>query len=244
VMLAFGWRRDTPAPARYSATVATAVGEVRKLALPDGSTVVLNPDARLVVEFVAHERRIALGRGEAYFQVAKDPQRPFIVGVGSVAVRAVGTAFDVRRRADAVEVLVTEGKVRVDAASDGHSLLANTGVDRPVLLAGQRVVVPLAESGMPGPAVPVAVTPSQISEALAWRERRLDFKATPLAEIVAEFNRYNEHKLVIVDPALADRRFGGTFLATDYEEFVRALEADFEIVAERTAAETRLRRAP
>jgi len=76
---------------------------------------------------------------------------------------------------------------------------------------------------------------------LAWQEHRLDFDATPLVEIVAEINRYNRHKLAIADARLNDQRFGGSFPAGDYETFVRMLEANFGVVAERGSGVTRLR---
>ena len=88
---------------------------------------------------------------------------------------------------------------------------------------------------------PIEVSAVEIKQTLAWQSRRLDFDATPLADIVAEINRYNRHQLVIADDRLNDRRFGGSFPAGDYETFVRMLEANFEVVAERGKDETRLR---
>jgi transmembrane sensor len=230
----------------FSTTASTQVGGLQKLTLPDGSVVQINTDSAVTVEFTARERRIQLVRGEAHFQVTKNPARPFIVSAGVVAVRAVGTAFDVRLRPEAVEVLVTEGKVRVNDAALGKSLLAasNSDGEESLLVAGQRAVVPLVARESSAPAAVVAVPPVEIGQALSWQSRRLEFVATPLTAIVAEFNRYNLHKLVIADPRLASRRFGGTFPSGDYDELVRLLEQDFGVVAERGENETKLRLAP
>ena len=122
--------------------VATAIGEVRKLDLPDGSVVRVNTDSRVEFAYSVAERRVRLQRGEAHFTVVKAPSRPFFVEAAGVVVRAVGTAFNVRLRADVVEVLVTEGRVGVADAVDGKSLLvppsAVAAAARPLLTAGER----------------------------------------------------------------------------------------------------------
>ena len=241
----FIWQTPTSYPAPdFTLTASTEVGAMRKLPLPDGSVVQLNTDSAITVQFTRTERRVQLVRGEAHFQVAKNPACPFIVNAGTVNVRAVGTAFDVRRRPEAVEVLVTEGKVRVNDSIGGQSRLpaSATNADDSLLVAGERAYIFTGASA--APAKVVAVAPVEIGQVLAWQSRRLEFVATPLAEMVEEFNRYNRHKLVIADPRLATRRFGGTFPAGDYEEFVRLLESDFDVVAERDQNEIRLRLAP
>jgi transmembrane sensor len=227
-------------------TAVTEIGAFQKLDLPDGSVVQLNTDSAIDVRFTAGERRVNLVRGEAHFTVAHNPARPFIVSAGAVAVRAVGTAFNVRLRSTAVEVLVTEGKVQVNDTVKGRTLLApQVGTDTPLLVAGERAVIPnLAPGPEPAPIPVAAIAPLEVERALAWQERRLEFEDTPLAEVVAEFNRYNQHKIVIDDPRLETMRFGGTFRADGYEPFVRLLESGFGVTAERTEHETRLRLAP
>ncbi|HTZ21323.1 MAG TPA: FecR domain-containing protein [Opitutaceae bacterium] len=239
------WSRPAPMAPDYSLTAATGIGESRKLTLPDGSSVQLNTQSAVMVSWTGTERRVQLVRGEAHFQVAKNPVRPFIVSAGEVAVRAVGTAFDVRLQPETVEVLVTEGRVRVNDATKGTSLLttATATGDEPVLVAGQRAIVSVTAA--PGiTATVVTLDPAEIGQATSWQSGRLEFVATPLASIVEEFNRYNRHQLVIVDPRLATRRFGGTFAVGDHEELVRSLEANFGVVAERGENTTRLRLAP
>jgi transmembrane sensor len=239
------WSRPAPAAPDYSLAASTDIGESRRLMLPDGSSVQLNTESAVVVRLTGTERRVQLVRGEANFQVAKNPVRPFIVSAGAVAVRAVGTAFDVRLQPEAVEVLVTEGRVRVNNAADGASLLTTPAAisDEPLLVAGQRAVVSTAATTAASATV-VTLDPAEIGQATSWQSGRLEFVATPLASIVDEFNRYNRHKLVIADPRLAARRFGGTFAVGDHEELVRLLEANFGVMAERGATATRLRLAP
>jgi transmembrane sensor len=239
------WSRPAPAAPDYALAASTDIGESRRLMLPDGSSVQLNTASAVVVNLTGTERRVQLVRGEAHFQVAKNPLRPFIVSAGQVAVRAVGTAFDVRLQSEAVEVLVTEGRVRVNNAAKGTSLLAAPAAtgDEPVLVAGQRAVVSTAAiTGLT--TTVVTLDPAEIGQATSWQSGRLEFVATPLASIVDEFNRYNRHKLEIADPRLATRRFGGTFAVGDHEELVRSLEANFGVVAERGENTTKLRLAP
>ncbi len=245
VVAYLGWWRPAQRAARhFSDDAVTAVGGIHKLVLPDGSVVRLNTDSRVEVRYTADERRVRLVRGEAHFTVAKNPTRPFYVEAGRVAVRAVGTAFNVRLQREAVEVLVTEGQVRVDDRARGETLLApRAPAAAPLLLAGERAVIPTPGAAEArGPAVPAAsVAAGEIERALAWRDRRLEFVSVPLAEIVAEFNRYNRARLSIDDPVLAARHFGGSFRADEPETLVRLLQSRFGLKVERRGDETVLR---
>ena len=118
--------------AHLSRTVVTPVGSIEKIDLPDGSVIHVNTASAVEVAFSAAERGVQLVRGEANFSVAKDKSRPFIVRVGHVDVTAVGTAFNVRRNRDAIELLVTEGNVRVDDSASGENLLARTAGKEPM----------------------------------------------------------------------------------------------------------------
>lgn len=245
-------------PVHFHGEAATEIGAQRILRLPDGSIISLNTDSAVTTTFTPAERRIRLERGEAHFRVAKNPARPFIVEAGGVAVRAVGTAFNVRLAAQAVEVLVTEGKVRVDDAVSGQSLLAPPtdlhgatipGLGQPVLISGHKAVVSLPKAALPiesdlqHPKV-ITVSTEEIHRELAWQERRLDFELAPLGEIVEEFNRYNRHQLVISDPVLARQRFGGSFRSDDPAGFVRMLRENYGIAVEETETATVLRAGP
>jgi len=223
-------------------TAETAVGAFQRLELPDGSVAELNTDSAIDTHFTPAERRVHLLRGEVFFSVTKDPARPFIVTTGPVAVRAIGTAFNVRQHGSAVEVLVTEGRVRLDDGHEGHSLLPTppSTVEPPLLVAGERAIVPIpaaSASAKPATASVEKLAPFVAQRALSWQERRLEFDSVPLAEVVGEFNRYNNHQLVIGDAALAARRFSGTFRTDGYESLVRLLESDFGVTATRSDRE-------
>jgi transmembrane sensor len=212
-----------PVAALAAAAPPLALCEEERLV--DGSRVVLNRGAAIAVLFTAHERRVRLERGEAHFAVAKDPARPFVVEVDGVAVRAVGTAFSVKRGADSVAVLVTEGTVAVNSpavASADHA---------PLITAGQKAVVSLSPQA--AATVIEAVAAAEMEERLAWKPRLLEFDEAPLAEIAAEFNRRNPVRIDIVDSALHDRRLSATLRSDNVEGFVRMLEADFGIRASR-----------
>jgi len=235
------WSRPNPELVSYA--IATEAGAMKKLELPDGSVVRLNSDTAVRVDLTAHERRVSLHRGEAHFTVAKNPARPFIVSVAGVSVRAVGTAFNVALRPASLEVLVTEGRVRMEELAKGQSVLPGPiGSQPPVLQTGQKAVVALRAVGT---AIPVAtvigVSPPETEQALAWQVKLLEFDMQPLSEMVAAFNRYNQHQLVIADAELARRVFGGTFRADNYEALVELLESRFGVSAERNGASTILR---
>ena len=218
-------------------TAETAVGAFQKLDLPDGSVAQLNTDTAVDTTFTATDRRVRVVRGEVFFTVTKDPARPFIVTAGPVAVRAVGTAFNVRHDPTGIEILVTEGRVRVDDAGKGQSLLApaDGGTAAPLLVAGERACVPVrASDSVPAEASVAKMAASGVQRALAWQERRLEFDAASLTEVVREFNRYNRTRLVIADEQLAAKRFSGTFRADGYESLVRLLETDFGVTATRS----------
>lgn len=197
----------------------------QKIAFEDGSVAELRDGSRIEQAYSRAERRVRLLGGEVHFTVAKDAGRPFIVEAGGVAVRAVGTAFNVRLDGTSVDVLVTEGRVQV-ASPAAVAQVAETGA---LVSAQERTVVSLD-----APAAPevVPVSHEQISEVLAWQAPRFQFFETPLGEAVAEFNRHNAHQLVLGDPKLAARRIGGTFRTDNVEGFVTLLRLTLGLRAE------------
>ncbi len=229
-----GWHAlRPPATIHYTTTVAG----YERARLDDGSTLELNAASAARVQFTAAERRVELTNGEAHFAVAHDTARPFIVSAGGIAVRAVGTAFNVRYTAEgAVEVTVTEGKVSVGQSGPASS----SAESAPLVSAGQRIVLP---QHAPPPSVE-QVDPAALRAALAWQSRLADFAEAPLADVIARFNARSLVQLFLADPALADRRIGGTFALDEAEAFVRLLERDGEIIGERRGeTEIHLRRA-
>lgn len=203
---------------------ASGIGEVRRIALEDGSTLLLNTASEVTVRFTKRQRDIRLVRGEALFEVAHDKSRPFIVQANDTAVRAVGTAFAVRLEAAQVDVTVTEGVVEVADAKAVAGLGAATssasppGVKR--VAAHERLVIARARAPDVKP-----IAPADAERQLAWREGLVSFDGESLQTAVAEINRHNRRQIVVDDPALAAMPIVGVFRATDLDGFSAAAAA-------------------
>ncbi|MFT3978353.1 MAG: FecR domain-containing protein, partial [Sphingomonas bacterium] len=206
------WRGSHPEPAAPVVAQApatlyqTARGEQRTIRLADGSEVTLDTATRLEVAPSGPERRLRLLGGQAFFRVAKDHAHPFVVAVGANAVTALGTRFAVRTDIDRFSVTLVEGSVRVDTPAAGRATILKPGS----MLTEQAHEVTVSAAN---------------DRATGWMSGRLKFEATPLAVAVAEMNRYAARKLVLADPALADRPISGVFRTDGAPAFVRALEA-------------------
>jgi transmembrane sensor len=183
-----------------------------------------------------NHREVVLERGEALFKVAHDATRPFDVQAAGTTVRAVGTEFSVRvrepnERAQGqpgqkdVEVLVKEGRVAIDPPKQQLERAAALPPSVSMLSAGETVTISASRVSVQ------KVAETDVDKKLSWTEGRLWFERQRLADVVAEFNRYNRRQMVIADPAIADLRIGGGFEATDPESFVAALERTFGIRA-------------
>jgi len=201
----------------------TERAERREIVLRDGSVVQLDPETRMLFKLEAHERDVTLLEGRALFHVAQDALRPFRVKADQTFVQAVGTAFGVEKRDRRVVVTVAEGKVAVTSeahpsGSAGGTLSVSETNARITLVAGQQVTVPQS-----GKAAPVRAVDA--GRALAWAQGRLVFENETLANVVAEFNRYNPVQLSISDPELASRRVNGVFAATDVETLLAFIQA-------------------
>lgn len=199
----------------------TKVGEIRRLPLADGSVMTMNSGSQISVSLDRDLRQVNLVQGEAWFEVAKDARRPFVVAIGDVQVRAVGTAFSVRRRGTVVEVLVTEGVVETTAQHDKKLRL--------VLKAGDRALL--------GPSALVDYETGQssgVDRSLAWRSGMIDLDGTPLSSAAEEFNRYNQRQIIIADPAIAAEQFDGLFRVNDPEGFAEAVRVSIGVTLDTT----------
>ncbi len=194
--------------------------------LKDGSIVELNTGAQIKMQYDADLRRVDLMSGEAYFEVAKDSERPFVVNARGIEVRAVGTAFNVKLAEDSLEVLVTHGKVLMDSSTlFATSDLADKPepiILNPELEAGQRSLVSFVTEVV----VPQLneITEDEVEVELAWKHQVLEFIEKPLSEIVAEFNHYNTRQISIADQAIMDLEITATFRSYNLDGFVRLLE--------------------
>ncbi|WP_422018271.1 FecR family protein [Reyranella sp.] len=187
------------------ADYATAIGERKRIALDDGSTVTLNTATALSVDYSGHERRIALYGGEASFEVAKDPNRPFIVTAGNAQARAVGTAFVLQRNAMCERVVVTEGTVEVTV---GKAAAVRLEVGQALALGeveGQKVL-----------SVDVDVV-------TAWQRGKLIFNRRSLQSVVAELERYRRGRIVIANEDLKALQVTGVFDLDDPDRLLRTL---------------------
>lgn len=198
----------------------TRRGERKTVALPDGSTLILNTASQVSVAFDKGLRLIRLFEGEALFDVAHDPSRPFVVSVNSTRFRAIGTAFNVRLRREIVELTVTDGIVGV---RDGDH--DDTGGHGAQVVAGRGAVV---RKGT------IAVTPLDrmaLDQRVAWRDGVITLDGDTIEQAVDEFNRYRDHPMVIGDPRIGSLRVGGRFEVRESERFLAALQRSFPIRA-------------
>ncbi len=198
----------------------TALGERTNLTLPDGSVVTLNTDSVLRTRAERGKRLVYLDKGQAFFRVAKDKTRPFVVEAAGRTVTAVGTAFDVRVDGG-FEVTLVEGKVRV-AAPAPPSAPARPGEPAPApqiqtteLVAGNRFVQPDNSHWV--------VARADTARETSWVTGRLTFENRRLSEVVAEFERYSPRRIIISDPALGEERVSGTFETGDVDALLRTL---------------------
>jgi transmembrane sensor len=208
----------------------TEVGGRETVPLKDGSRVELNTDTRLRTAIDRRTRHVWLDRGEAYFEVAHDASRPFVVDAGARKVTVLGTRFSVRREGDRVTVAVVEGRVRVDPAG------TSTSATPKVITAGDMVVAQ-------GPSTLVAPrSRERVASELSWRRGMLTFDQVTLAEAAAEFNRYNAKSLVIADPVAAKMRVGGAFEADNVQAFARLLHSAYGLQVSETDDEVKISR--
>lgn len=195
-------------PILFGRTYATGVGEQRLVTLTDGSRLRLDTRSQVRVRLGSNRRDVELLAGRAFFDVAHDAARPFVVTAEGTQVRALGTRFDVRRDADGVQVVLVEGRVRVDGVAAGRPAAWT-------LEAGEAV-----RSGRNAVPAPRRIDTAQ---ATSWTTGRLVFHAQPLSAAIAEVNRYSPRPVVLRAPALADRPVSGSFDIGDTDAFVSAV---------------------
>lgn len=206
------FQADTP--------IVTAEGQQKTQSMPDGSVIVVNVASAVSYNFTDTERRVTLSDGEAAFFVKPDPDKPFVVRVGDLEVRAVGTSFNVRQRDGVLQVSVSEGQVQLCRVTGaGEAVIAN-------LSAGQLLQIP---ASMPAAAVtpaPASIPPSQVSE---WRMRVVTYEDATVREVVEDFNRYFERKLIVSQPELLDRRVTVRLQVENREGAIETLAALLDV---------------
>lgn len=195
----------------------TSVGERSSLELPDNSRVMLNTDSSISVTYTDEQRHITLERGEAWFQVAPNKQRPFHVDAGEARVTAIGTAFNVYRRGTDTDVTVTEGVVRVTE-------LGETGNRAPAteVLYEQQQLITSTSGWQLG-------TADDISGKLAWQRGELVAHEMPLPELLQELQRHHSTRILIGDPDIAVLTVSGVFQLDQPEAILKALEVSLDL---------------
>lgn len=215
---------DAPVASLYEAGVpdySTRRGERLEVALPDGTAVTLNTETDLDVVFDGRYRRVQMLRGQAFFTVAKDPLRPFVVEAGGKQIVAIGTAFDVRLVNERLEVLLVEGRVAVEDVPD---ISSNPEIIEPAnLTANLRVQLNPGETLIATESEIVHTPAPNPERQLKWRDGLIEFDNTTLAAAVEEFNRYSERTIRIDDPAVAQLPISGVFRTNSQRNFLDAL---------------------
>lgn len=187
----------------------TAIGDHRTIQLEDGSVVELNTNTALAVDLRPGQRRIRLFRGEAFFQVVPDQQRPFVVATGNGEVRVTGTRFNVRLRDDVTEVALVQGAVSLTAA--GHpdaSLRLSPGEEGTLTADGLG-----------------AVRPFEVETAIAWRRGQMVFFRAPLGALIEELNRYQRGRILILSERVRALPVTGVFDTRDPAAVIDMIEA-------------------
>lgn len=234
-------------PVSQNGDYVTMVGEQQTLSLNDGSTLLLNTDTRVKVEYREHERRVYLLQGEAHFDVAHWPERPFHVYAGSRFVRAVGTAFSVYLKPSGMDVTVTEGRVALrplgKVSPPAKDLGGNSDAYAPrgrhdgrpygapdVELAGETYADAGQRIRVDGDRARVEnVEQEQLEKSLAWHNGLLRFTGDPLEQVIDEVGRYTQQQVVILDPEIRELRIGGIFKVGETDRLFEALEASFGV---------------
>jgi transmembrane sensor len=213
-----------------SNTIVTAIGQQQVRLLPDGTRLMLNTDTQVKILYNDHTRRVELIHGEAWFDVAKRPAWPFVVGVDNREIRALGTSFVVRHdQSQPFSVTLMEGQISVDPGP------ADTAILQP-----PRLLAPGQRLSLPSNAPALVLDTPEITRLTAWEAGRVEFEDMPLIDAAAEMNRYNQTRVIVTDARIANLRIGGVFRAGDSEEFVRTMAVALKLRIERGHNEIRL----
>lgn len=221
----------TPLAAMRDPRYETATGETRVVRLGDGSRITLNTNSLVAVDYAAKERQVRLLRGEALFEVSKDPSRPFIVEHEGGHVRALGTTFVVRDEPQQMSVTLIEGRVEVTRDTPG----AKNGATRVAILSpGERITVT--------PKAGAVVDHPPLNIVTAWRKGEIMFDNTRLIDAAAEYNRYIRGTEIVVDPSVASLSLSGVFTTRDPLQFAETVAAVHNIQARQQGNEIHISR--
>ncbi|GHF22316.1 sensor [Kordiimonas sediminis] len=222
----------------YQGNYHTAIGEQQTVSLPDGSTVILNTDSVIDVDFTDTARRITLVRGEAYFDVAPDKKKPFSVETSKGSVTAVGTAFSVKLVTEKLNVVVTEGRVALQAQTPEPTLVAETvpagepsqekrRASSMEVTAGQTATI---DQGIEEVSI---IQPDALEKALDWQDGELSFRGETLEQVIEEIGRYTDIRIEIADEELRNQKIVAYYKMGDVERIFEAFNVMANIGVER-----------
>ncbi len=213
-------------------SITLVASEDNRSRLFDGSTVKLNERASVEVKYTEDSRKITLTEGEAFFDVIKDTARPFIVEVNDIQIIAVGTAFNVNFQNELLEVLVSEGKVRLQK-TDGQVIQTEnlaTAQEHTLLSENQMATLDLQKNQ--AFAEINTISKEETMEEIIWQHGSIQITEEPLSFVVGEFNRLNTTQIVIEDQSILDMQISGSFRSDNIRGFVRLLELAFNVHVE------------
>jgi transmembrane sensor len=226
VLTVFGVRAYRDRRINQKGDFSSGVGEQKTVRLADRSVVELNTDSAMRVDYNEAARRVWLLRGEAYFDVAKDPERPYLVFAAGNVVEAVGTAFTVRMRPDsALDVTVEEGRVALSAAisaKEPRQVIAELTARQSAVFSGRVEHITQLED-------------VELVQKLAWRQGLLAYAGVPLSDVVADVSRYTDVKIEFADPALGAIPIGGVFRVNQLNALFDSLHLTFGLRVERVS---------
>ncbi|BFM10765.1 FecR family protein [Simiduia litorea] len=226
--LGFGLFNNTPSSDIDTLYYTTEIGEQKNISLPDGSTINLNTNSQIHVQYSDSERKLILDGGEAFFKVASNKARPFVVDVGEGTVTAVGTAFGINRDASTVKVTVIEGIVSVKERETQPQIKPES------LLVKADEGLSIDMQGLS------TVRTTNARQALAWRNKLLVLENQPLTTALNELNRYLKAPVDSSDPSLAKLRVSGTFSLQTPESTLTALITTFDLQQDTSGDSARL----
>ncbi|TNE65396.1 MAG: DUF4880 domain-containing protein [Alphaproteobacteria bacterium] len=227
VGLVFQFAGDAPGPSRHDAelvaSIATARAEQRTAKLFDGSQIELGGASKVAVDFTGRDRIVRLSQGEAYFEVAPNPEQPFVVETPFGNVTAVGTAFNIRLVRDRFVVTVTEGKIDVDPA--GAMAVPEKTIR---VKAGSALVLSENAVAMESDVKPAAP--------VSWRDGWLTYRAEPLEYVVEDINRYTKVRIDLMGGDFTGMSYSGSMKLAAIDDWLAALPAIFPVEVERTVS--------
>jgi len=209
---------------RRPVVIQTMTAEQRIERLPDGSRLTVGPRTRISYRFTAASRALSLSDGEVFFEVKKDHDRPFVVDTERGRIVAVGTAFSIDAMPDRLNVTVTEGTVRVEAAPQ-TTAADGTAPPRVFVTSGQRYV-------STGDGARISTLPASTS-LTSWRDGRLAYYDEPLSAVIADLNRYSADRILLADPSLKGLQFTGTVFPDEVSDWLTSLPDAFPVQVKR-----------